>query len=323
LISRVADHLFWLGRYVERAESSARVLLVTRNLALDGELTPDRCWRPALIVSGEEGTFRDRFGDEAMADGERVEEYLTWEAAGASLARSVGGARENARSIRDRVSLEAWETLNELYVWLHGDGRATWREDRHAFYRRIREAAQNWLGIVDGTMLHDDAYDFLGLGVLLERASQTARILDVHHHALARMAPHEIAETSLWLGLLRACSGLEAYMRLFHGRTAMATVTRFLVLEVRFPRSIAHALAGAGRRLARVDSADVLRRERTLARIRALEARLAAEAEVEIDRGGLHRLLTGVVDEVHAICDELERELLGTPPPVATRSQAQ
>lgn len=312
MISRVADHLFWLGRYIERIESSARVLLVTRNLALDGELTPDQCWGPALIVSGEEAAFREQFGDEVFGDGERVQEYLTWSEEGASLLRSIGAARENARSIRDRVSLEAWEAVNELYVWIHDGGRALWREDRHGFYRRVRESAQHWLGIVHSTMLHDDAYDFLGLGVLLERAGQTARILDVHHHALARMNAHEIVETSLWLGLLRACAGFEAYMKLFQGRASAATVARFLVLEVRFPRSIAHALARSERRLARLRSEDAAGRGRSLSRLRALQARLALEAEAAIDGGGLHDLLTVVVDETQEVCAEIGRELLGT-----------
>jgi len=117
VISRVAENLFWLGRYLERAESTARVCLVTRNLALDGDLEPHQAWRPAVIVSGQEEPFREAHGDEGFADGERVQEWLTWEETNiSSLRRSVGAARENARSIREVVSLETWEATNELHL---------------------------------------------------------------------------------------------------------------------------------------------------------------------------------------------------------------
>jgi uncharacterized alpha-E superfamily protein len=323
VISRVADHLFWFGRYMERAEAGARVLLVTRNLALDGELAPGQCWQPALIVSGEEDAFRARCGEAAFEDGERVQEHLTWNEEGTSIARSVAAARENARSLRDVTSLETWEAVNELHVWMVGDGRAAWREDRHGFYRHVRDAAQRWFGVVHATMMHDDAFHFVGLGVLLERAGQTARIVDVHHHALARMDAHQIVETSLWLALLRACSGFEAYMKRFQGRASAESVARFLLLEAAFPRSVTYALGRAERRLARVRSDDADLRGSSLARLRELQRRLASEATAAIDGGGLHALLTVVVDETHAICDDIGRELLGAPTPPAHEAPGQ
>ena len=108
MISRVADHCFWFGRYLERAESTARVLAVTTTLALDAELAPRQLWLPLVIVSGEEERFRERFGEDAQGDGEIVQRYVAWdEENGASLLRSIGGARWNARQIREVVSLEA------------------------------------------------------------------------------------------------------------------------------------------------------------------------------------------------------------------------
>src|SRR5262245_52826881 len=123
MISRVADHCFWFGRYVERAESTARLLSTTHNLALDAELEPAACWRPVVVVAGEEDGFRTRFGDDAFADGERVEQFLTWdEDAAVSIRRSIGAARWNARQIREVVSLESWESVNEAHLWLRADG---------------------------------------------------------------------------------------------------------------------------------------------------------------------------------------------------------
>jgi uncharacterized alpha-E superfamily protein len=311
VISRVADHLFWLGRYLERTESAARVLLVTRNLALDGELAPRQCWHPAVVVSGEEHAYRARFGDAALEDGDRVQEYLAWDdEAPSSIRRSVAAARENARSIRDVVSLETWEAVNELHLWLGGPGRDHYREDRHGFYRQIRQQAQLCLGVVHATMLHDDAFDFIFLGAMLERAGQTARILDVHHHALAQMPAHQVVETALWLALLRACSGFEPFMKRFQGKASAATVARFLLLDARFPRSVNHALHAAGRRLARVRP-PAPHGGRGLERLRALEAWVVDEGGPAIEGLRLHELLTRVVDETHGICDEIGRELLG------------
>lgn len=317
MISRVADHLFWLGRYLERVESAARVLLVTRNLALDGELSPRQAWLPAVIVSGEEEAFRRRFGDAAFEDGEQVQAYLAFdEDAIVSIRRSIGGARENARSIREVVSLETWEAVNELHLWIDRAGRDAFRDDRHGFYRQIRQQAQLCLGVVHATMSHDDAFDFIFLGALLERAGQTARILDVHHHALAQMPAHQVVETAIWLALLRACSGFEPFMKRFQGKASAGTVARFLLLDARFPRSVNHALHAAARRLSRVRSSES--RGRSLDRLHALEAWVVDEGGPAIDAGELHEVLTHVVDETHAICNEIGHELLGYPAPTAS-----
>ena len=323
MISRVAENLFWLGRYLERAESTARVLLVTRNLALDGELSPRQAWQPAVIVSGEEEAFRARLGEAAFGDPERVQSYLSWdEDAASSIRRSVWAARENARSVREVVSLETWEAVNELHLWLAGAGGAAYRDDRHGFYRHVRQSVQLALGVVHGTMLHDDAFDFMLLGLMLERAGQTARILDVHHHALSELAAHQVVETSLWLALLRACSGFEPYQKRFQGQASAATVARFLVLDPRFPRSVAHCLDEAVSRLARVRTPAADARGRSLARLRALEAWVIDEAGPAIDGGSLHALLTRVVDEGDAVCDEIRRELLGYPAPALAAGAA-
>ena len=316
MISRVAEHLFWLGRYLERAESSARVCLVTRNLALDGELEGPQAWPPAVIVSGGEEAFRARYGADAFSDGERVQHWLAWEADNpSSIRRSVAAARENARSVREVVSLETWEAVNELHLWTDGPGRDTWREDRHGFYRHVRQSVQLCLGVVHGTMPQDDAFDFLMLGLMLERSNQTARILDVHHHALSRREAHQVVEVSLWLALLRACSGFEPFMKRFQGKASATTVALFLVLDARFPRSVVHALHLAGEKLARVRSADADRRGKSLTRLRSLEAQVLDEAVLHIEEERLHGLLTRVVDETHAICHEIGRELLGHPTP--------
>ncbi len=323
MISRVADHCFWLGRYLERAESLARVLGVSRNLALDAGLNPRHVWLPVVIVSGEEQRFHARVGA-AVEDGERVQEYLTWDDENpCSIRRTLSAARDNARSIREAVSLETWEALNALHLWLGSPrARAEWRDDRHAFYRRIRTSGQSLQGIVRGTMLHDDALHFLELGLLLERAGQTARILDVHHHAFKALGTHDVIETALWLALLRACSGFEPFMKRHQGRVSPDAVARFLVLEPLFPRSVRFAVRAAALRLSRIrPDADLPGRE-SQARLRRI-VEWVDERERDFDPAALHALLTHVVDETSDVATIIGRELLGYAPAVPEPATAQ
>lgn len=315
MISRVADHCFWLGRYLERAESTARVLQVTRNLSLDAALTPRQCWHPVVVVSGEEARFTARFGP-ALDDGELVQRYLTWDEENlVSIRRSVDAARQNARSIREVVSLETWEALNELHLWMARDAtQARYREDRDGFYRHVRRACQLALGLVQGTMLHDDPYHFIVLGTTLERAGQTARTLDVHHHALTQLAMHQVVETAVFLALLRACSGFEPFMKRNRGPVTTLAVAAFLVLDPDFPRSIRFSVATACERLARLipsGGAPGAPGAESLTRLRALDAWMALQRPAALEAGTVHDLLTRVVDETSAICDAIGKELLG------------
>lgn len=321
MIARVADHCFWLGRYIERTESTARVLQVTGTLALDAELAPQQCWHPVVIVSGQEPDFVARFGRDALADADVIERYLARDEDNpVSLWRSVAAARENARAIREVISLEVWEVVNALRVLLGSDAAdETFARDRHALYAQVQRSTQLGLGLLRSTMLHDDPLDFIWLGVLLERVGQTARLLDVQYHAM-RGAPHPVLETALWLSLLRACSGYEPFMKRNRGRVDGARVASFLVLEPRFPRSIAYCVRAARERLASIVTRDAPGKS-ALDRLSALEAHLNAAVADELEsapqtvagppRSRVHELLTHVVDEVHAVCDAIAGEVLG------------
>jgi uncharacterized alpha-E superfamily protein len=321
VISRVADHCFWFGRYVERAEATARMLSATQSLALDAELPPAQVWRPIIVVSGEEDDFRARVADDndehpAWGDSDSVQRFMVWEEAnGVSLVRSVQGARWNARSIREVLSLEAWEAVNELHLWMSAaETQATWSQQRDAFYQQIRRSTQLTLGLLRSTMLHDEPLDFIWLGVLLERVSQTARMLDVHHHAFTALpGRNEIIEIAVWLTLLGALSGSEAYMKRSAGRIASEAVARFLISETQFPRSIAYCVHSAYDRLAQIRPAEAhdLPGGVSLERLRVLDTWVAARIKDPLVGASVHELLTHVVDEVHAICETLGKELLG------------
>ncbi len=324
MISRVADHAFWYGRYMERAESTARLLQVTHNLALDAELSPEQCWRPIVIVCGVEKAFLAAHGAEAMGDRERVQRFMTWaEDNGASLLCSTGAARENARSIREVVSLEVWESTNELYLFVDRDEtRAEYDRDPVGFYRHVRQSTQLCLGLLRSTMLHDIALDFVWLGVMLERVGQTARLLDVQHHALASafgeeeggpVSRYASVETALWLSLLRACSGFEPFLKIRHGGVSGGAVAEFLLGEPRFPRSVRYCVHSAYERLCAIRPPDQtsLPGGATLARLARLDTRIAGVDGASLGHVELHQILTHVVDEVAQICNGISVELLG------------
>ena len=318
MISRVADHCFWLGRYLERAESTARVLSVTESLSLDAELTPEQCWLPVIIVSGEREHFSQKHGELSEIP-ERVSElvprYMTWDEDNlVCIDRSIAAARENARSIREVVSLEGWESTNELYLWMAGEGRVMFERDRYGFYRHIRRGVQLVLGLLRSTMLHDAPLDFIWLGVMLERVGQTARVLDVHHHAftsLVRARREEVVETALWLTLLRACSGFEPFMKRHRGAVTAEAVAAFLLFEADFPRSIRFCLDAASDRFfqhIRPAHQPSLPGAGTAARLSALAAWLRQRAAEPLPTD-VHELLTHVVDEAGAIGNLLSSEL--------------
>jgi uncharacterized alpha-E superfamily protein len=327
VISRVADHCLWLGRYVERAESTARLLQVTRTLAFDAELPPLHCWRPLVIVSGQYPEMSAKLGAEATGNGEVVQRYMTWAPENpVSIRNSIRALREGGRSIREVIGHEIWQSSNELYLWFMGEAAASqYLQDRDEVYREIRRSTQLCLGLVRSTMLHDDAMDFLWLGVLLERIGQTARTLDMHHHivtAAEGLQQQPLLQTALWLSLLRACSGFEAFMRRQQGRVSREGAVTFLLFEDRFPRSLRYCLRSAimlARRLTKPNQKSGA--AGTLTRLTALDHWLDDQEKQEIPQD-VHALLTHLIDETSMACGDLQNGLEGDAPALPRRPEA-
>jgi uncharacterized alpha-E superfamily protein len=323
VISRVADHCFWVGRYIERAESTARLLQVTRALAFDAELPPLHCWRPLMIVSGQYPEFAGQLGADAAGHGDVVQRYMTWATENPmSMRNSIRAAREGARSIREVLGHEVWQATNELYLWFAGEeAAASYTHDRDEVYRNVRRSTQLCLGLVRSTMLHDEPMDFLWLGVLLERIGQTARTLDMHHHIQgAADGPQPLLQTALWLSLLRACSGFEPFMRRQQGRVSREAAVSFLLFEARFPRSLRYCIRSAqalARRLDASGSKGAVTAARQ--RLEALDPWLDDQERRDIPLS-LHALLTHVVDEASTACQELQQGVEGATT-VATDAQ--
>jgi uncharacterized alpha-E superfamily protein len=325
VISRVADHCFWLGRYIERAESTARLLQVTRTLAFDAELPPLYCWRPLVIVSGQYPALTEDLGAEAAGNGEAVQRYMTWAPDNSvSIRTSIRAAREGARSIREVIGHDIWEAANELYLWFMGEeAAAQYLHDRDEVYKHIRRSGQLCLGLVRSTMMHDEAMDFLWLGVMLERVGQTARTLDMHHHIRgAAEGQQPLLQNALSLSLLRACSGFEAYMRKQQGRVTGESVTAFLLFENRFPRSLRYCLRTALGLTKRFPPASIGGIAKARKRLDALDHWLDGQEVAGVPLSE-HALLTHIVDETGAACGELQGGLEGEEPVADTQTQSQ
>ncbi|HVE81305.1 MAG TPA: alpha-E domain-containing protein, partial [Myxococcales bacterium] len=209
--------------------------------------------------------------------------------------------------------LEAWEALNELHLWMQGPrAAAEYDQERFVFYRRVRNAMQLTIGLLRSTMLHDTPLDFIWLGVILERASQTARILDVHHHAMTSMELHRVVQAALWLSILRACSGFEPFMKRNQGRVTRDAVAAFLILEPQFPRSVRYCVRQGYQTLCaiRPPAERDLPGGVALERLRVLDHWLSEIQPTALEAGNVHELLTHVVDETSGICADVGRELL-------------
>ncbi|MCB9584131.1 MAG: alpha-E domain-containing protein [Polyangiaceae bacterium] len=308
MISRVAETCFWLGRQVERSENLARLLSVNQSFVLDVELDPPQRWQPVMVVSGELPRFKERFPEEAILDGEVVQRYLTWDQDNpVSLVSAAYWARENARTIREVISLELWEALNEFWRWLmDGPGKRLYRSDREAFYSRFKEMAALTHGVASATMLHEEPLTFMQLGWHLERAQQTARIVDIKYHTLGPTSSRETPlEAAQWLALLRSCSATEPYYKCHKNPPNGLAIVDFLLRYPTFPRSILYSLKASQVDLQRIRAATTERGEECEVRVQRLLDYLEAGKSADLSGGGVHAALTRVVDETSEICNLL------------------
>lgn len=243
MLSRVADSVFWMARYVERAENVARFIDAHFNLTLDlGEELGDQ-WAPLVYTTGDQEPFFARFG---RATRDNVLHFLTFDAENPnSILSCLSRARENARTAREIISSDMWEELNRFYLLVREAVREGSRSD-HDFFAQIKRASHVLIGTTDSTMSHGEAWHFARMGRLLERADKTSRIVDVKYFILLPRATDvgTTLDVVQWSALLRSASALEMYRR-SHGRIAPMKVIDFLLLDREFPRSVRYCVGGA------------------------------------------------------------------------------
>ncbi|HEX5270147.1 MAG TPA: alpha-E domain-containing protein [Gemmataceae bacterium] len=307
MISRVAEHCYWMSRYLERAENTARVLDVNQTLLLDLDVPVEHSWRPVLIISG----VYDMPGE---PEAEAVQQYMTWEPANlSSIAASLAAARENGRVIREVISADMWERMNYYHLWMQGGtARALYDANRSEFYAQIRRINQLVHGIADATMAHGEAWEFFRLGKYLERASQTARILDVKYHILLP-TPAQVGtpvDQAHWVAILTSCSGYEPFHKQARpvASDLGAAVADFLIFEPQFPRSVVCCLAECEEAVHAISgrpSAECGNEAERL--LDELTGWLRGTSIGEVIAAGLHESLTRVVNSVHDIGGAIHR----------------
>ena len=328
MISRVAESCFWLTRYLERIDTWSRLLAVNSSFSLDiPQVTPER-WRPLVIVVGQEEDFLERFGEDVIEDAEIVQRYLVWDAENpCSLLSSARAVRENARTTREVISVEMWELVNEFWLWLNGrSARRLYDRDRDAFYARLNSQCLMFHGTCYSTMLHDLPYTFITLGRAVERAGQTARVLDVHHHALHERDGRSAADAAQWIAILRSCAAYEPFFKRTSSVLGGAAVAEFLLFDRTFPRSVLHNLDRAGvflQQLSR-ERPEVLPSASRHAHERLRGSLLQMDVE-DVLHVGLHETVTMIVDGTADLCSAIQADFfppIGTVRPIGRRVEA-
>ena len=288
MLSRDADSVYWMSRYIERAEHVSRILLINTNLLMDvGELAPDlqeRQWQSVITIM-RSPPLPERAANSAAptdqtplaADAStayRVAHHMAFNAENPnSLFSCLSRARENARGIRETISHEMWECMNTLY-WALRDAPARFDESPEDFYRQVMTGSMLFQGLADQTLQHDQRWHFTQLGKFLERIDVTARVLGTRF-ALLKGAEAKIEapiRNIHWMAVLRSCCSIEAYRRMHIGDMDPVRVASFLLLEENFPRSVrfcvtqAHSAAAAIR--AEVNPRGIDPAERALGRLK-------------------------------------------------------
>jgi len=246
MLSRIAESLYWFGRYVERAEHTARLLDVNYHAHSEassrgsGRSIVAEQWAPLLASTGSEVGFRQHF---ERADAASVARWLILHPANpVSIRASLSFARENARALRDRISTEMWEAVNRAYLGLAQRSQVPDEADLHDYCAAVRDASHLLLGIAHATLLRDDGWWFLRAGNYLERAGGTLRLVQVRHRSgrgdepvSAGLALHRA------MAQLRSASAYEAFRKRHQGTPDQRAITAFLLLEAEFPRSLVYS----------------------------------------------------------------------------------
>ncbi|ROH93260.1 alpha-E domain-containing protein [Stagnimonas aquatica] len=246
MLSRVADNLYWFGRYVQRAENTARLINVHANLLLDLPRNVTVGWAPLLEITGADAAFRAA-GGQATEDNV-VRFTLMDERNSGSIFSSLNYAREIARVSRDCLPREAWERLNDLYLFVQERGeRSVTRARRQDFLQGVINGAMTTVGVLTSNMSRDVGFQFLRMGTNLEQADMTTRILDVRSSRLfqadASLTPFDNIQ---WMSVLKSLTAYQMYRRHVRARVNGPGVLRFLLQDRQFPRSVSFALATIG-----------------------------------------------------------------------------
>jgi uncharacterized alpha-E superfamily protein len=314
MLSRTADHLFWMSRYMERAENTARMLDVNYQTALlpQSAAVSELGWRGLLSISELSGDFAQRYGD---VNAKSVMDYMVRDERNpSSILCCLRAARENARAVRGTLTTEVWETTNQTWLEFNRLLRDnTFERDPSGLFEWVKFRSHLSRGVQVGTMLQDESLHFVRIGTFLERADNTARLLDVKFHAVesdfygAADARDQEYDFYHWAAILRSVSGFEVYRKVYRNVIQPDKVAELLILRRDMPRSLAACTYEVGVNL-RLVASDLS--SETLRRAGRLHADLEFGRIDEILATGLHAYLTQFLDRVGDLGAGISRDFL-------------
>ena len=309
MLSRTADHLFWMARYTERAENTARMLdvAVQTSMLPQSPLEAEQGWRAMLGISELDAAFSKKYGAFEASD---VLDFMVRDPSNpSSIASCLAGARENARAVRGKLTTEVWETNNDTWLnlrrWM---APGVLENDPSAFFEWVKYRSHLSRGVTLGTMLADEAMYFMRLGTFLERADNTARILDVKFHAV-RNGGDSGAQRDFyyWAALLRSVSGFEIYRKVYRDVITPERVAELLMLREDMPRSLQACMAQVLHNLKRLRNDVSADTERLAGK---LHAQLQFSRIDDILAAGLHATLTDFLEQVFEVGNGISRDFL-------------
>jgi uncharacterized alpha-E superfamily protein len=312
MLSRVASNLYWMSRYVERAENTARVLDVTWRMSLltrDPALQ-DQEWFAPLNITGSLFPFSGRHH---RVDARQVLHFLALDPDNpSSIHACARQARENARAVRGSITSEMWEVLNATWLEMQQmDEEKMQARGVSAFFDWVKERSHLFRGVTFGTMLRDDGYDFARLGTHVERADSTARILDVKYHVLLPSVKDVggAVDYYQWSAVLRSVSAFESYRKVFRDVITPLKLAELLILRAEMPRSLHFCLKQVADTLGRVQNAHSAETERLAA---DMLTQLWDITIYEIFAHGLHEYLTDFLESMQTLSTGIQRSFFAS-----------
>ncbi len=304
MLSRVAEHLYWMARYVERAENTARMVNVNASLLLDLPRKVKLGWEPLIDITGAEVLFAELY---KQADQRSVVRFLIGdERNGGSMLGSLFSARENARTVRDVLPREAWEQVNDLYLEIKGGLPGGLAErNRYDFLKRAIQGTQLLTGLLAGSMSHNHGYSFVRLGRNLERADMTTRIIDVRSANLLPEMDEELSpfENIQWMGVLNSLSAYQMYRQDVGKPVRRDDVLEFLLKDRLFPRAFYHCVSEAEGCLGAMPRSDG-----PLRAVQQIQRRVTETEPERLDQAALH----AYIDEMQLALADVHGEIGAT-----------
>ena len=317
MLSRVAENVYWMGRYIERAENTARLVSVNTNLLMDLPRGIAPGWAPLITIVGMDQGFYERH---AEANERNVVKFLIGDRNNPNSILSVlHMARENCRTVRELVPRSGWELINELYLYAKENvNTGVTKRDRHEYLSRIIAGSQAINGLLASVMNRDEAYRFLQIGRNMERADMTTRIIDVRStDLLPDDAPEMKAfDTIQWVSVLNSLSAYQAYRRTVQMQVSRTEVLEFLFKSTKFPRAVLHCLNVVEESLG-----DLTNHEKPLRKLRSLMRKASSARMESLRKEQLHQFIDDLqlgIIQLHQVV----AEFYFLPPPESAAADA-